>query len=411
MNLIFWLIVATMIAIALLIVILPIIRTHRPLPPDDTRQRNIQIARDRLAELKANKTAGGISQTQYDEQVAELELALNDDLSSNDSVKPVTSQGRWLAYVLLIAIPVLSVLLYIQLGDYQAINRINEPQPADNAALPSKEQINQMVAKLAAKLQSEPNNLEGWVMLGRSYKVLERYQESAEAFGHAYQLANNKPDIVLPYAEALALSNKGNWAGKPIELINQVLSNEPQNLAALWYAAIANAQQGDNRKAIDYLLKLETMLPEGSEDKKQIQAIIAETKKNSGNNTRTPPAQSTHDADISISIEVSIAAELQNKVQKDDTVFIYAQALSGPKMPLAIVKKQVADLPAKINLSDGNGMMPEMKLSQFKQVKLVARISKSGSAMPQSGDIIGEIGQVNPANQTSHQLIINHRLE
>lgn len=404
-----------MITIALLIVIFPLVKNQQLVFTDDTRQRNIQIARDRYAELKANKAAGGISQGQYEEQVTELELALNDDLQAVDNSSQAIDpkQGRWLAYVFMIAIPLLSVSLYLTLGDYQAINRIAEPQPENTQANTQglgREDINGMVAKLATKLQAEPDNLEGWLMLGRSYKVLERYQEAVSALERAYKLANNKTEILLPYAEALALANQGNWAGKPSELVHQALVIEPQSPPALWFAAVASAQHGDKKTAADYLRKLAALLPEGSDDQKQIQVLIADAENDAPATTLANPQQSTAKG-VSIDIEVSLSPTVKNQAQANDTVFIYAQALDGPKMPLAIVKKQVADLPVKVTLSDADGMMPAMKLSQFETVKLLARVSKTGSAMPQAGDLIGEISQVNVESQGKQHIDINRQLK
>jgi len=411
LTVVFWLIVATMITMALLIVIIPLVKKQEIAVTDDTRQRNIQIARDRYAKLKSNKAAGGISQTQYDEQVAELELALSDDLQAVESTLSANDpkQGRWLAYVLMIAIPLVSVSLYLTLGSYQAINRINEPQPTNTPDL-SRDDINRMVAQLAAKMQAEPDNLEGWLMLGRSYKVLERYPEAVSALERAYKLADNKPEVLLPYAEALALANQGNWTGKPAELVNRALAIAPQSQPALWYAAVISAQQGDKKTAAGYLRQLAALLPNGSEDQQQIQALIADAENGAGATTPHTPQQSGVTG-VSIDIEVSLSPEIKDQVQGNDTVFIYAQALDGPKMPLAIVKKQVSDLPIKITLSDADSVMPAMKLSQVKAVKLLARVSKSGSAMPQPGDLMGEIFPVNPESRGSRHIDINRRLE
>jgi cytochrome c-type biogenesis protein CcmH len=420
LNLMFWLVAATMILVALLIILPPLWRKQEcAVADDDLDQRNIKIARDRLVELKANKAVGGISQTQYDEQVAELELALSDDLELKNPITPSRKQGRWLAYLLVVAIPVLSASLYWALGDYQAIIRLSDPNQVDqtaqanqaNAAMPSPEAINKMVAKLADKLKAEPNNLEGWLMLGRSYKMLQRYPEGVEAFAHAYQLAGDKPEVMLPYAEVLALANNSDWAGLPKELVTKALSIEPENLNGLWFAALANAQQGDKRTAIGFLRKLETVLPEGSGDKQQIHELIANTESELGNAASATSPQPTTASVVSVDVAVSLAAELQSDVKPDDSVFIYAQALSGPKMPLAIIRKKAGELPLSVSLTDAQAMMPNMKLSNFKQVRLLARISKSGDAMPQTGDLIGVVEGANLADHTAHKIVINERVK
>lgn len=410
MNSVFWLVASVMILIAFLIVLPPLWRKRDNTAVDDLDQRNIKIARDRLVELKANKASGGISQVQYDEQVAELEQALSDDLDILNSPNTTQGQGRWLVYALVVAIPVVSATLYWTLGDYQAITHISEPNPAASGA-PSPEAINKMVAGLAEKLKAKPNNLEGWLMLGRSYKMLERYPEAVDALARAYQLAGEKAEVMLPYAEALALVNDGNWAGKPQELVNKALALEPKNLNGLWLSALAKAQQGDKKSAVGFLRKLEAVLPPESTDKQQIHELIANTENELTNAAPTQATQSVSSPGVSVDIKVGLATELPSDVKPEDTVFIYAQAVSGPKMPLAIIRKQVKDLPVSVRLTDAQSMIPNMKLSNFKQVRLLARISNSGSAMPQPGDLIGVIEQANITDHKEYEIIINDRVQ
>ncbi|WP_411728229.1 c-type cytochrome biogenesis protein CcmI [Methyloglobulus sp.] len=409
MNSVFWLVAAVMVLIALLIILPPLWRKQDSTTIDDLDQRNIRIARDRLAELKANKAAGGISQSQYDEQVAELELALSDDLELANPTN-TQSQGRWLVYVLVATIPVLSAALYWTLGDYQAITHINEPNQAASEA-PSPEAINKMVAGLAEKLKAKPKNLEGWLMLGRSYKMLQRYPEAVDAFAHAYQLAGEKAEVMLPYAEVLALMNEGNWAGKPQELVRKVLALDPDNLNGLWLSALASAQQGDKKSAIGFLRKLEAVLPPESTEKQQIHELIANTESELGNAVPAKSVQPDSPSAVSVTIQVSLATELKTVANPEDTVFIYAQALSGPKMPLAIIRKQVSELPLSVSLTDADSMIPNMKLSNFKQVRLLARISKSGNAMPQAGDSIGVVDEANLEDNNAHKIVINDRVK
>jgi cytochrome c-type biogenesis protein CcmH len=399
-----------MILVAFLIVLPPLWRKRDNSTPDDLDLRNIRIARDRLVELKANKESGGISQVQYNEQVVELEQALSDDLELANSSGNMQNQGRWLVYVLGVAIPVLSAALYWTLGNYQAISHSNELNQADSG-VPSPEAINKMVVGLAEKLKAEPNNLKGWLMLGRSYKVLEKYPEAINAFAHAYQLVGDKAEVMLPYAEVLALSNDNNWTGKPDEMVKKALALEPDNLNGLWLSAMASGQQGDKKSAIGFLRKLEALLPAESPDKQQIHEIITNTE---GELTNAAPATSVQSAaspGVSVDVQVSLGKELQPTVNPEDTVFIYAQALSGPKMPLAIIRKQARELPLSVSLTDAESMLPNMKLSSFKQVRLLARISKSGSAMPQPGDLIGVIEQANLADSHPYKIVINDQVK
>jgi len=397
---IYFLLFAGLLAVIALLIILPPLWRQAPIEDDDTARRNLAIARQRLAELNEQLQVGVLPQADYDSQRAELELALNDDLATSQprTAKPA---GRWLVYLLLIALPAVSAGLYALLGNFQAL----DPTPemlGTQAGTPSLADIEKMVAKLAARMEANPDDAEGWMMLGKSYKYLHQYPKAVDAFKEAYHLLGDKPDIMLLYADALAYANNGQLAGQPAELIFKALSLEPDNISALWLGGMAKAQAGDAEAAAQLWRKLAGLLPPGSQEQQEVQGLLAKVENRP--ELPTPQAQKT---DAAITVSVSLAPELQNKAQASDTVFIYAQALSGPKMPLAIVRKTVADLPLTVTLTDAQAMMPAMNLSKFAEVKLLARISKSGAATAQAGDLLGSIESVPVADQTRHTLIIN----
>ncbi len=407
----FLLIAGVMMLTAFLIVLPPLWRKH-PIALADQDQRNIAIARQRLVELKEQLQAGALSQTLYDEQFAELELALSDDLDIQSQVKVSQSSGRWMATVLIFAIPLMAVLLYLALGNYRLLSQTVQPA-ATNQATPELEQINNMVSGLAERLQKQPDDAMGWTMLGRSYKYLQQYPKAVDAFEHAYKLLGDQPEIMLLYADALAFANDDQLAGLPSELVFKALAMEPDNVTGLWLGGMAKAQTGDFVAARDLWKKLETQLPAGSDAQKEIQGLLAKVAtqipEDAAVQTESKPAGPAKSA--SIDVQVSLAPELQKSAGPTDTVFIYAQALSGPKMPLAIVRKQVSELPLTISLTDAMAMMPTMKLSNFEQVKLLARISKSGNAIQQPGDLIGVIEQVMLADKNPHKIIINSQIK
>jgi cytochrome c-type biogenesis protein CcmH len=410
LNLVFFLIAAVFILAAFAFILPPIWRA-RELQSSDLDHRNIEIARSRLAELKSNLQAGGISQVQFDEQVAELELALSDDLSIESRVKAAHTRGRWMAYVIALAVPVLAGSLYFSLGRFEAVEHGAELAQA-GAGMPTSADIEKMVAGLAEKMKANPDDAEGWLMLGKSYKYMEQFPKAADAFANAYRLIGDRPDVMLLYAEALAFAADKNLAGKPSELIFKALALDPENPNGLWLAGLAKVQQGDARGAAALWRKLEASLPEGSGARKEMQQIIAELpggQQVSAGEKPTPPAAAA--APKSVTVEVSLAPELLPSADPDDTVFIYAQALSGPKMPLAILRKQVAELPVKVTLDDSLAMMPAMKLSNFAEVKLLARISKSGQAVAQPGDLIGTVDNATLSGPKGYKIIINQRVE
>ena len=401
----FLLIVSVLILIAFLLILPPLWR-KQAVQAADLDQRNILIAQHRLAELKENRRSGGISQAQYEEQLADLEQALSDDLDIQSHVSPAQSQGRWVVYVLVLGVPLLAGALYFSLGNYQAISHSAE-MAVDPDTLKLAE-IDKMVEGLAEKMKNNPDDAQGWLMLGRSYKFQQQYPKAVDAFANAYRLLGDQAEVMLLYADALAYANDKNLAGKPTELVFKALALEPDNMTALWLGGMAKVQQGDVVNAIKLWKKLVALLPPGSESQQEIQALLAKIESEQPKAAAQPEAtQKANVPGIAIDVQVSLAPELQKSASPGDTVFIYAQALSGPKMPLAIVRKQVSDLPLTVSLNDSMAMMPNMKLSNFPKVKLLARISKSGNAVSQPGDLIGVIDQVALTDKGSHKIVIN----
>jgi cytochrome c-type biogenesis protein CcmH len=288
----------------------------------------------------------------------------------------------------------------------------NEP------TLPNQEAIDKMVDGLAKKMQADPNNAEGWLMLGKSYKYQQQYAKSADAFAHAYKLLGDKPDVMLAYAEALSFANDEQVTGQSADLVFKALALAPNNPNALWLAGMAKAQVGEFMAAKKLWTQLAAVLPQGSEAQQETQGLLAkiDSKIAEANNETSKEAVSKEVSSedkinpvstASIDVQVSLAPELQAQTSSTDTVFIYAQALSGPQMPLAIVRNQMSDLPLSVSLTDAQAMTPAMKLSNFADVKLLARISKSGNAMKQAGDLIGVLENVTVADKTRHTLVIN----
>ena len=427
MSIVFWLIASVLIGLACLFV-LPPLWTKKTIIESDEEQQNIDIARQRAKELKAQLQANEMSQAQYDEQFAELELALNDDLSIANETVNQQSQGRWISFVILFGLPVMAIALYFAIGN-QAALQMAESAPAVQQQ-PTAGELNAMVAGLAARLEQEPDDAQGWLMLGRSYKYMQQFDKAADAFGKAYDLLGEEPQVMLQYADSMAMLNGGRVTGKAAELVFKVLEISPDNSTALWLAGMAKAEAGEFNQAMTYWRRLESLLPEGSESHRELQALMAQVEPRITNAAATPtpglapetggqatvkeaaapvPAASAPARGV-IEVSVNLSSEFESLVKATDTVFIYAQALSGPQMPLAIVRKQVSDLPLTVSLSDAQAMAPAFKLSAFKDVKLIARISKSGNAIKQPGDLIGIVEPVNVANTNKVVIKIDSRV-
>jgi cytochrome c-type biogenesis protein CcmH len=413
LTLLFILIAACLLLVAGLFILPPLWRTQT-ITAAAMDERNVTIAKQHLAELSEQLQTGTLSQAQYDEQRAELELALSDDLSIENPIAANT-QGRWMSFVLMGLIPLLAVMLYAGLGNFNAINPA--PEMLASKKDPQQDAIIQMVEGLAQKMQANPNNAEGWMMLGKSYKHLDQYDKAVNAYEHAYKLLGDKTDVMLEYAEALSFANDELVTGKSADLVFKVLAKEPNNPNALWLAGMAKAQAGEFMAAKKLWTQLADSLPKGSEALQETQDLLtkldAKIAEATGQPVEAPPvtkpetAPSAAVGDIAVIAQVSLAPELLAKTSPTDTVFIYAQAATGSPMPLAIVKKQVSDLPLSVTLTDSLAMTPAMKLSNFPEVKLLARVSKSGNAMKQAGDLIGLIGNVSVTDKMPHTIIVN----
>lgn len=366
MNILFWLIIAALVLLALGLLIVPIWRQKTVLSVSHS-QDNIAIARQRLAELKQQLVDAEISQSQYDQYYLELQQSLNDDLSSASETPALQGKGRWVVWLLLLLVPAVSVPLYLNLGDTLALEKAQLQQNAT--------EIHDKIPGLIAHLQQNPSDLQGWLMLGKSYVFLQDYPKAAQVFAKLYQLQPENLEVILNYADNLAMSRDGQLAGEPAALIEKALTLEPNNNEALWLAGMAKMEAGDYQQALNYWQKLANQLPADAEGLGQVQAMIAEATAQAN----TPKTE----------IAVKVTLDTTLKAQANQTLFVYAQAVTGPKMPLAIVRKQVSDLPLSININDSMAMQPNLHLADFKQLKIIARISKTGDASTQKGDLIG----------------------
>lgn len=421
----FWILIVLLILVALAFVLPPLLRKVGGIE-DDRREQNIAIAQLQLSELESEFKEGRIEEISYKASKEELEQALYDDLESEED----RGQGRSMlgqkttAIAVAVFVPLLAVVLYAYLGSPAGLeeSQTSTTSQEGHAGLSAKQQkqldsIDKMVGSLEAKLKAEPNNLKGWVMLGRTYMVLKRYGDAVKAYETADKLQANNPEILLPMADALATANQGDLTGRPEKLIKQALQADPQNMMGLWLAGMAAEQRGVNNEAIAHWKKLEAMLDPASLDRKEVRDLIARA----GGvldplpvepaaqgvpavsaSSEKPPVKSTNTQ--AITLTVSLSAELKDKVKPEDTVFIYAKAVAGPPMPLAAARKQVKDLPLEIKLDDSMAMMPQMKLSSFKEVKVGARISLSGTPQAQTGDLFAEQSPVKAGDSVTLEI-------
>jgi cytochrome c-type biogenesis protein CcmH len=386
---VFALVAVILVAAGLAWVLRPLLARH--IDGDVAREAsNLSVLRDQLRELDSDLAAGVLSADQHREAHAELERRVLEEARGNsggEASDRVT--GTRTAIALAFLIPVAAVLLYLQIGARDAFSpTASAPGGGDHSI--SQQEMDAMVAKLAERMRANPGDPEGWAILARSYYVLGRFAEAAEAYAKVTELVPADADLLADYADALAMAQGRKLAGKPMEIVRQALKVDPNQWKALALAGTDAFDRKDYRAAVGHWEKLRGVVPPDSDMAQSIDASIAEARQLGGLAAAPKAAAAPAAAGPGrVAGTVSIGAALAAKTDADDTVFIFARPADGPRMPLAIVRKQVKDLPAAFSLDDAMAMSPQAKLSNFSDVVVGARISKSGQAAPQSGDLEG----------------------
>ena len=391
---VFWVVVAIMIAGALLLLLPPLLGRGHSAASATRSEVNLSVYRDQLSELDADLATGTLDEAQHASARSDLEKRVLEDSDVVDSPATQASGSRWPIIVVAIAVPLLAVSLYLLLGTPEGL----EPQPqadeATQAHPTTPEQIEGMVAKLAEKLKSEPDNAEGWMMLARSYTALQRYTDASAAYARAVELVPNNPFLLADHADLLGMV-KRTLQGEPEKFIMMALKNDPNNIKALSLAGSASFERQDYRGAIKWWEKILKLVPPNSRGATSTTTSINEARAKAGMQPMSTQAadQKTSSATgisgKSVSGTVKISSALRSQVEGTDSVFIFARSAEGPRMPLAVIRKTVKDLPLTFKLDDSMAVMPSLKLSTVARVVVGARISKSGNASPTPGDLEG----------------------
>ena len=410
-----------LVAIALLFVVPALLRKNQPIT-DQYDDLNVSIAKDRLTELKAQRDVGEITETVYQQMHDELESTLAIDLSnqavSENAEKPSVAPKTKLTAILVgLFVPVLAVFVYAQIGDFNAATGVAVKSveiPAGEDGRP-KMTIEEAIAKLEQRLKAEPENPDGWFMLAKTYMSTQQYQKSADAYEKVIALVGDEVQLLLGYADALAMSEGGKLTGKAKPIVEKIMQLAPNSPTVLWMAGTAESQQGNFKQALTFWYKLNPMLDAEPEAQRQLSQLIqgaesqlgadlvAELKAAAPKSTAQQEAKSN--AQIVVTVDLDPA--FKDKVNPTDTLFIFAKALQGPPMPLAAVKLTADALPITVTLDDSMAMMPQMSLSKFENVKVSAVISKSGQPGAKPGDFYAENFPVSVSEQAKVSLLIN----
>lgn len=409
----FWVISAVFILLGLAFLVIPLMSTQAG-QSVSRREFNRALYKDKVDELNADLDKGLLDQSEYNDAVEDLQYTLLDDVSDGQKNEFVSSKNYLAIFTVVLLLPVSTLLMYQYFS-----NGVGGAAPTEQQLQAERAQtFDQALASLEQRLQQEPNDFEGWRMLGQSYFVTERYQKAFTAYQKASSLVDDQdPDVLVLLAEASAFSNNELFGEYEEQKLQAALKINPNHQRALWYLGFADYSNKNFTGAVEHWQQLVDQVPKDRPDvKESLSKFLNDARERAGlaitapsnaiaNNNTTENNQATQEA-RSITVSVSLSEELQSKVSPDDTLFIYARAAQGPKMPLSLARLSVSDLPITIKLSEEMKMIPNMGLSSFDQVQAIARISKSGQAISQPGDYIASGAEVDFAKASSVEVTL-----
>lgn len=386
----FWIAVIGLLLLASFILIVPMIGARSATESNDRQQQNIAIAREKKSLLEVQLSEAEISQDEFDSAFHDLQTSLALDLEKTESGE-IHQRGKWASWAVLAMLPLLSIGLYFQLGEYRVIE---DPGLAQVPARHLSEQslanmsVEEMTRVIRQRLRDNPEDARGWFQLGRILMSQQKFDQSVTAYQRAYDLVGEDPGIMFSLADALAMQQEGVMTGEPEQLVLRALEISPQEPNGLWLAGLAAEQKQEYRRAHEYWTRLLPLIENDPESIREVRGLIAVLEQND------PALQPEVVIGKTLTLTVSLSEAIQHLASENDAVFVYAKAMNGPPMPLAVKRISVRDLPANVTLSDADAMIASMKLSSFDQIIVGARVSKSGNPVAQEGDLFIEIGGV-----------------
>lgn len=419
-----------MMAVGVAIVLVPLLRSRRR-ADIDRASANLGILKDQLAELEREHARGAVSEQHYTEAKAELERRVLEEVHASSpapatGIKGEVVRSNWsarvAAAVVALLVPIGSVLMYARYGDFNAFDPMAMKQTDDAHAM-APEQIEKMIESLKGRIEKDPDNPNHWGTLARTYYSMGRFPQAAEAYAKLVKLVPDNADILADYADTLAMAKGRQLAGEPMALVNKALKLDPTQWKALAMAGTEAFDRGDFKAATEFWERLLNTLPPEAPIAEQIKSSIADARARGG----MPPMQvaqapkannlppdhppltaarpdpnaapaagkaeagkaATAAGKATVAGTIDIGADLKAKAAPTDRVFIIARPAQGSRMPLALTAVQVKDLPAKFTLDESMAMSPSATLASAAEVIVSARVSKTGSPMPNAGDLEG----------------------
>ncbi|UVL15748.1 c-type cytochrome biogenesis protein CcmI [Pseudomonas atacamensis] len=392
----FWLAAGLLLLVALSFLLIPVLRERRAQREEDRTALNVALYQERVAELQAQQAEGVLDAAQLDSGRAEAARELLAD-TEGAATPRVSRLGKPLPLLAAVLVPVLGLGLYLHFGAADKVELTREFAQAPQS-------MEEMTQRLERAVAAQPDSAEGLYFLGRTYMAQDRPADAAKMFERAANLAGRQPELLGQWAQAQYFADGKKWSEQIQKLTDEALKADPKEVTSLGLLGIAAFEGERYQEAIDYWNRLLAQLPPDDNSRAALQGGIeraAERLKASGGQV----AQAAAPKAALLTVSVDLASELKGKVQSGDSVFIFARATSGPPAPLAAKRLTVADLPVTVELGDADAMMPQLKLSNFPEVQLVARISRAGQ--PTAGEWIGRSGPLASSTTAPQKLTID----
>lgn len=357
----------------------------------DRRNLNLQLHEERRREIAMESASSDESQRLSED----LDRALLDDLENAPATCMVSGPAprRWVFMTLVGLIPTLAVVGYIGWG---------HPELLEKSPMAARDEARKAIQELALKLEANPSDIEGWLLLGQALQSSQRAPEAVKAFEMASRLAPGNLDLLALYAEAIAEGQDGKLDGQPEQIIKAILKENPQHKMALWLGGLAAAEAGDRRTARTLWQRLQSQLPPSGPEAHELDAYLQKLGPDPGS------LKAGHGA-AGVRLKVTLDPSLKAQAEPDQILFIFARAAEGPPMPLAVIRKTVKDLPVEVTLDDSLAMRPGLEISKYPALILGARISKTGQATPQAGDLEGTTESITPKSTKVYAVKIDRK--
>ncbi|WP_095119919.1 c-type cytochrome biogenesis protein CcmI [Pseudomonas sp. Irchel s3f10] len=393
----FWLAAGLLLLVALSFLLIPVLRERRAQREEDRTALNVALYQERVAELQSQQAEGVLDAAQMDSGRAEAARELLAD-TEGVAAPRISKLGKPLPLLAAVLVPVLGLGLYLHFGAADKVELTREFAQAPQS-------MEEMTQRLERAVAAQPDSAEGLYFLGRTYMAQERPADAAKMFERAANLAGRQPELLGQWAQAQYFADGKKWSTKIQALTDEALKADPKEVTSLGLLGIAAFEGERYQEAIDYWNRLLAQLPPEDNSRAALQGGIkraAERLEASGGKVAEAPVAAKA---ALLKVNVDLSSELRSKVQPGDSVFIFARATSGPPAPLAAKRLTVADLPVTVELGDADAMMPQLKLSNFPEVQLVARISRAGQ--PTAGEWVGRSGPLASSTTALQKLTID----